>query len=180
MFLLESPANTGVFQGARDLINWTATYRFDSTIVTPYEKFVPYRNASASTGRRGKRLRRSSPAAESLFQSNIPGRNYAAGKTKMVAWFVSNCGPKNKRNEYAAELAKYASLCLRLKGAITSKIKHAVKLKTSPARLAQLLQPLAFCFSLQPMTAHWTSCRTCFKFYCMFYFTCDRYLKVTT
>jgi len=38
---------------------------------------------------------------------------------------------------------------------ITSKIKHAVKLKTSPARLAQLLQPsLAFCFSLQPMTAY--------------------------
>ena len=35
------------------------------------------------------------------------------------------------------------------KGAITSKIKHAIKLKTSPARLAQqLLQPsLAFCFS---------------------------------
>jgi len=43
------------------------------------------------------------------------------------------------------------------KGAITSKIKHAIKHKTSPARLAQLLQPsLAFCFSLQPMTAHWT------------------------
>jgi len=36
---------------------------------------------------------------------------------------------------------------LSAKGAITSKIKHAVKLKTSPARLAQLLQPsLAFCF----------------------------------
>ena len=36
------------------------------------------------------------------------------------------------------------------KGVITSKIKHAIKLKTSPARLAQLLQPLlAFCFSLQ-------------------------------
>jgi len=35
------------------------------------------------------------------------------------------------------------------KGAITSKIKHAIELKTSPARLAQLLQPsLAFCFSL--------------------------------
>jgi len=43
------------------------------------------------------------------------------------------------------------------KGAITSKIKHAIKLKTSPARLAQLLQPsLIFCFSLQPVTAHWT------------------------
>ena len=42
---------------------------------------------------------------------------------------------------------------LSASGAITSKIKHAIKLKTSPARLAQLLQPsLAFCFSLQPMT----------------------------
>jgi len=42
-------------------------------------------------------------------------------------------------------------------GAITSKIKYAIKLKTTPARLEQLLQPsLAFCFSLQPMTAHWT------------------------
>jgi len=38
------------------------------------------------------------------------------------------------------------------KGTITSKIKHAIKLKTSPARLAQL-------------------------FYCMFYFTCDRSLS---
>jgi len=38
-----------------------------------------------------------------------------------------------------------------------SKIKHAIKHKTSRARLAQLLQPsLAFCFSLQPITAHWT------------------------
>ena len=41
------------------------------------------------------------------------------------------------------------------KGAITSKIKRALKHKTSPARLAQLLQPsLTFCFSLQPMTAY--------------------------
>jgi len=44
----------------------------------------------------------------------------------------------------------------RPKGAITSKIKHAIKHKTSPAKLAQLLRPsLAFCFSfLQPMTAY--------------------------
>jgi len=34
-------------------------------------------------------------------------------------------------------------------------IKLTIKLKTSPARLAQLLQPsLAYCFSMQPMTAH--------------------------
>jgi len=40
------------------------------------------------------------------------------------------------------------------KGAITSKIKRAIKRKTSTAKLAQLLHPsLAFYFSSQPMTA---------------------------
>ena len=34
-------------------------------------------------------------------------------------------------------------MLIDIKGAITSKIKHAIKLKTSPARLAQLLQPSA-------------------------------------
>ena len=44
---------------------------------------------------------------------------------------------------------------VKVKGAITSKIKHAIKHKTSPARLAQPLQPsLAFCFSLQSITAY--------------------------
>jgi len=38
----------------------------------------------------------------------------------------------------------------------TSTIKHAIKLKTSLARLAQLLQPSLAFFSLQPMTAHWS------------------------
>jgi len=62
-----------------------------------------------------------------------------------------------------------AARSVNAKGAITSKIKHAIKLKTSPARLAHLLQPsLAFCFSLQPMTAyrpalerrHWLQAKT--------------------
>jgi len=44
-----------------------------------------------------------------------------------------------------------------VKGEITSKIKLAIIHKRSPARLAQLLQSsLAFCFSLQPMTADGT------------------------
>jgi len=38
---------------------------------------------------------------------------------------------------------------------LVNKIKHAIKHKTSPVRLAHLFQPsLAFCFSLQPMTAY--------------------------
>ena len=57
-------------------------------------------------------------------------------------------------------LFKKGEYRLRSDDAITSKIKHAIKLKTSPAGLAQLLQPsLAFCFSLQPMTAHVIGCK---------------------
>jgi len=91
----------------------------------------------------------------------------------------------HRRNYYSTSDFKTAH-----SGAITSKIKPAIKHKTSPARLAQLLQPsLAFCFSLLPATAHrpvrchWLqaktkcywglqqlckSCRICLKFYCIF------------
>ena len=33
--------------------------------------------------------------------------NYAANKTKKVAWFVSNCGAKNGRLEYARNLSTF-------------------------------------------------------------------------
>jgi len=61
---------------------------------------------------------------------------------------------------------------------ITSKIKHAIKRKTSPARLALMLQPsLAFCFSLQPMTAHLhVLLHVLFYFYFYFTFTWNRSL----
>ena len=67
--------------------------------------------------------------------------------------YMTNFIPNSNRNNFLQTDVR------RPKGAITSKIKHAIKLKTIPVRLAQLLQPsLAFCFSLQPMTAHphWT------------------------
>ena len=34
-------------------------------------------------------------------------RDIAANKTKAVAWFVSNCGARNGRLNYAKELSKY-------------------------------------------------------------------------
>lgn len=37
----------------------------------------------------------------------VQNRNYAANKTKKVAWFVSNCGARNTRLAYARELGKY-------------------------------------------------------------------------
>ncbi|XP_055900904.1 glycoprotein 3-alpha-L-fucosyltransferase A-like isoform X2 [Biomphalaria glabrata] len=86
VFLLESPYHTPGLGSANGLVNWTASYRHDSTIVAPYEKFVAY-NTSRLTQPQQK--------------------NYAAGKTKMVAWFVSNCGARNGRRQYADELAKY-------------------------------------------------------------------------
>ncbi len=70
------------------IMNYTATYRKDSTIVLPYGYFLPHDNAS-------------------LYQAISPKQNHAAGKTKSIAWFVSNCSPKNNRNGYAAELSKY-------------------------------------------------------------------------
>jgi len=59
----------------------------------------------------------------------------------------------------AAGLTEGATLNLPFHGYLKErsqvKIKRAMKHKTSPARLAQLLQPsLAFCFSLQTMTAY--------------------------
>lgn len=89
LYMLESPYNTGRFVHERDQVNWTATYRRDSTIVTPYEKFV---------------------LDDQSIRTMTQIRNYAKGKSKEVAWFVSNCGARNLRMEYAMELKKYISV----------------------------------------------------------------------
>ncbi|XP_043230579.1 glycoprotein 3-alpha-L-fucosyltransferase A-like [Amphibalanus amphitrite] len=86
MYLLECPMHTVSFKHVQPLFNWTATYRHDSDIVAPYEKWVYYDD---SVHFRKQEI------------------NYAAKKTKKVAWFVSNCGAINKRLQYAKELAKY-------------------------------------------------------------------------
>ena len=82
-YQLESP----IHAAASGTVNWTATYRRDSTINTPYYKFLPYKDGAG--------------------RKTATKRNYAAGKTKKVAWFVSNCHAINGRLEYANELAKY-------------------------------------------------------------------------
>ena len=46
LFALESPLNTGQFDIDKNKVNWTATYRPDSTIVAPYEKFHLFANAT--------------------------------------------------------------------------------------------------------------------------------------
>ncbi|CAB0009609.1 unnamed protein product [Nesidiocoris tenuis] len=89
LYLLECPYHTQHVK-YNDVFNWTATYRRDSDVVAPYEKFVYY----------DPRVR----------QLNRPLRNYALNKTKQVAWFVSNCGARNGRLQYAHELQRYISV----------------------------------------------------------------------
>ncbi|XP_014252194.1 glycoprotein 3-alpha-L-fucosyltransferase A [Cimex lectularius] len=86
LYMLECPYHTQHMK-YNDVFNWTATYRRDSDIVAPYEKWVYYDD-------RVRQLAR-------------PLRNYAANKTRQVAWFVSNCGARNGRLHYAKELQKY-------------------------------------------------------------------------
>ena len=80
---------------------------------------------------------------------------YTAAKTIPVQACYSCYAKKvkglNKRNE--PDFKSHMQPVMA-QGAVTSKIKHATKLKTSPARLAQLLQPsLAFCFSALSLAA---------------------------
>ncbi|VEN34890.1 unnamed protein product [Callosobruchus maculatus] len=42
-----------------------------------------------------------------IVRQKVQNRDYAANKTKKVAWFVSNCGARNGRLAYARELAQY-------------------------------------------------------------------------
>ncbi|GFO50580.1 glycoprotein 3-alpha-l-fucosyltransferase a [Plakobranchus ocellatus] len=52
IYMLESPYHTPGLTAA--VYNWTATYRHDSTIVAPYEKFVPYNSSVDIYGNCGK------------------------------------------------------------------------------------------------------------------------------
>jgi len=88
LYLLECPLHTQIFKQA-NIFNWTATYRTDSTIVAPYERWQYY-NENVKT-----------------MKQEV---NYAANKTKQVAWFVSNCGARNGRLNYARELGKYINV----------------------------------------------------------------------
>ena len=74
-------------------MNWTATYRLDSTLVAPYERFTYFANYSGQLPDR-------------------PARDVKAQKSRHVAWFASNCGAPNGRQSYVEELQKYIGQCV--------------------------------------------------------------------
>ncbi|CAB3233533.1 unnamed protein product [Arctia plantaginis] len=87
LYYLECPYHTASLRPSSfDVFNWTSTYRRDSDIVAPYERWVYYN--------------------PKVTEKELD-RNYAANKTKKVAWFVSNCHARNRRLQYARQLSKY-------------------------------------------------------------------------
>lgn len=92
-YLLESPVNTFDKRLERRwrgkyVFNWTASYRSDSDIVTPYSKFVPFSFAGFDLDK---------DRVDSLVRR----------KRSKVAWLVSNCRASNNRLEVARQLAQH-------------------------------------------------------------------------
>lgn len=79
----EAPPNTPVILNQLNgIFNWTATYRFDSEIIlTPRVKKLDVPKVAST-------------------------KNYAKDKSKLIAWFVSNCETSGKRERFVKELQK--------------------------------------------------------------------------
>ena len=91
----ESPMHDRIDAASlRGLVNWTVSYRRDSTIAISY----------------GKYRRRNGTSSATTTTAAAAPINYAEGKTKMVAWFVSNCAARNSRRDYARRLGFYVKV----------------------------------------------------------------------
>jgi len=108
------------------VINWTATYRHDSDIVAPYEKYYFIKGSGhVKTSDQQSSLLSSSFHSSNLSstssvqtplalneetktgKNNESSQDLSEKRGPKVAWFVSNCGAKNNRLEYAQQLSKY-------------------------------------------------------------------------
>lgn len=90
LYILEGPLATIDYTLLGEVFNWTATYRHDSTIVAPYEKWHAFQ--------------------EEKKNQTLSVKNYASGKKKLAAIFVSNCETSNNRMGYVRELQKYMTV----------------------------------------------------------------------
>ncbi|XP_018010964.1 glycoprotein 3-alpha-L-fucosyltransferase A [Hyalella azteca] len=92
-YLWESPLTAGVntneLEKIKGVFNYTMTYRRDSDIFNPYGSFI--------------RLE--------THRTHLRNKDYARGKTKQAAWFVSKCGAVNSgRATLGQELERYISV----------------------------------------------------------------------
>jgi hypothetical protein len=88
---LESAVNNYLDTTAiRRYINWTVSYRRDSTVYWPF-----YANEKIFVRRE-------------VTDKTRPVINYAAGRTRLVAWLASNSRDHNGRRNYVKELSRQA------------------------------------------------------------------------
>lgn len=83
--LAEPPGHVKRLRNHRNVFNWTLTYRWDSDIPIRIGQVQPL----------------DSPGPD------LSHVDYAAGKTKMAVWFVSNCGTDSGRSKVTKLLKKY-------------------------------------------------------------------------
>lgn len=107
---LESPANTDPLPMLHNrtrfgFFNWTMTYRLDSNVVhrDSYGIVLPKRRTPVS--------RYPIPRRQGNISSNSHQRPHTetrvANKTKLAAWFVSNCITSGRREDYVRQLSQY-------------------------------------------------------------------------
>lgn len=89
LFSLESPANTRQHRIAENFFNLTMSFRRDSDVHFPYGQYDLLEN----------------PLSDLELNEMIALK--LENKSKPVAWFVSNCYSKSRREQYVAELQKY-------------------------------------------------------------------------
>ena len=93
MHIRESPINKGNYYRYNGRFNTTWTYDRTSDIWT--------NSSHLKSVNGGLFLKREIP------DSALMNRNYAQGRSKLVAWFVSHCETKSKRLEYVKHLQNY-------------------------------------------------------------------------
>lgn len=87
-YMMETPLNKlTIGNYSQDFFNWTLTYWKKSDITIPYGNYV---------------------AKDTNYI--LPNEGFFKNKTKMAAWFASNCKSNNKREEYVKELQKYVEV----------------------------------------------------------------------
>ncbi|CAI2729718.1 unnamed protein product [Schistosoma spindalis] len=105
----EAPPHSRLNKLLGEKINFTATYRLDSTIHLPYGKVIENLEYNQKLNDSSGISSISSINSNSIGNSFKP-RNISALKKKTVAWIVSNCHPESPRNLYAYELSKYITV----------------------------------------------------------------------
>ncbi|XP_057370919.1 alpha-(1,3)-fucosyltransferase C-like [Daphnia carinata] len=78
------------------IFNWTMSYAAHSDIRYHYGEVIPLPSAPTTHSSR-----------TAYIKSTRHGENFAEGKTKMVAWFVSHCYTQSRREKYVSILRQY-------------------------------------------------------------------------